>query len=303
MDSTLITLRQNNTKNAILFIHGFLGSAQTTWSKFPEFLIECQKHKNWDIFSLRYPTSLSFEIKNIWKADPDLPTLANELRTKLTDTFLSKYEIFTLIAHSMGGLIVQRALIDLKKTNKAVFNKISHVFLFCTPSNGLYKASIVANIKRQFQNMGQDSDFIKELKKNRDELFTDSLFFRVIAGDQDEFVPKKSSIYPFPEIYRKVVPGDHLSAIKPESAKSDSVQIVINGLSNKNYPSFWDSAIVEYEKRKHIKIVEDYLKHADQLDDKALVLLALSLDELSRREDAIKIIEQRNKKKPTLWEY
>ncbi len=296
MKSKLNELRNQNNDAAIVFIHGFMGDAEKTWGEFPNFIIETKEHKNWDIFSLGYPTSLSYDLKGVWRADPDIKTISDELRTKLSDTSLSGYKSVALIAHSMGGLVVQRALIDLKQNSEEIFNRISHTFLLGTPSDGLEKVSILSFIKRQLKNMGKNSDFIKDLRKNRVVLYTSSLFFRAIAGDEDEFVTRDSSIYPFPDKYRKVVPGDHLSMVKPDSVKNDSVQIVLKGLSNKNFPNFWDSAKIAVEERNYYNIIKEWEPHSSELDDKALVQLALAMDEVGRRDDAIKIIFERKDK-------
>jgi hypothetical protein len=56
----------------------------------------------------------------------------------------------------MGGLVVQRALVDNDKTRA--------VILFGTPSGGLRKASPFAFWKPQLRNMAKDSKFITKLR-------------------------------------------------------------------------------------------------------------------------------------------
>ncbi len=299
MKPDFIELRNRKSDAAIIFVHGFSRDPETPWGSFPSFIMQEEKHLNWDIYSFGYPTSLMPDLKGIWSADPDLKTIADALRTRLSDTSLSDYKSYAIIAHSMGGLVVQRAILDLKKNSQEVFNEVSHLFLFGTPSKGLIKASWGGFLKKQLKDMGRNSDFIRCLREEWDALDIDHkypFFFRTVAGQKDEFVPKDSSIYPFPEMNRKVAPGDHSSMVKPKSLKDVCVQIVINGLSENDTNSFWDSARVSVDKRNFKRIINEWEPHSSELDDNALVELALALDTVGKRDDAIKIIEARGKK-------
>ena len=51
-----------------------------------------------------------------------------------------------------------------------------------------------------------------------------------IAGDRDQFVPVESSIYPFADAHRRMVAGDHLSMVKPEDARAESVGLLVGAL-------------------------------------------------------------------------
>jgi len=214
---------------AVIFIHGFTGDKEKTWGKFPEYLLSNQNIHEWDIFSIGYPTSLAPDIKGGWAADPDIPKLALSLKTKISHEPFQRYEKFAFIAHSMGGLIVQRALLD----SPEMLKKTRHVFLFGTPSGGLGKAGIGKWFKSQSKNMAKDSEFIISLRKDWDNKISyspDTFHFKVIAGERDEFVGTDSSHAPFPKELCEVIPGNHLEIVKPDSAKSLNVQIVLKGL-------------------------------------------------------------------------
>jgi len=141
--------------------------------------------------------------------------------------------------------------------------------------------------------MGYDSDFIVNLRKEWVKAKHSFNFFRAVAGDEDEFVPRISSIEVFEEKLRAIVPGDHLTMIKPVSLKNEAVQIVLNGLKSIEYPSIWNSTKIAVEKRNYHKIIKEWGPHVDDLDQKALVLYALALDEVGRRKDAINILERK----------
>jgi hypothetical protein len=53
--------------------------------------------------------------------------------------------------------------------------RVSHVFLFGTPSNGLVKASFLTFLKRQVRDMARDSPFIKGLREQWRQQFSAKL--------------------------------------------------------------------------------------------------------------------------------
>ena len=92
--------------------------------------------KDWDIFSVGYATKLVPDIVGIWKANAPIDPLAGMFYTAAMYDQLGAYKSLVIISHSMGGLVTQRALVD--HDDLAV--RVSHVFLFGTPSAGLKKA-------------------------------------------------------------------------------------------------------------------------------------------------------------------
>jgi pimeloyl-ACP methyl ester carboxylesterase len=125
-----------------------------------------------------------------WSADPDLPILAIHLKTRLEMPPLVRYRSLAIVAHSMGGLVVQRALLD----NPALVPRVSHLLLFGTPSNGLRKAGFFAWLMPQVKNMAEGGAFIRTLRNDWSEHFDRNPSFQMfaIAGDRDQFVPPKS---------------------------------------------------------------------------------------------------------------
>ena len=88
------------------------------------------------------------------------------------------------MAHSMGGLVAQRCICD----NKSLRDRITHLFLYGTPSKGLHKATYVGRLKRQIRDMGTGSKFIEELRADWLTIVGGNTPFavRAIAGDCDE---------------------------------------------------------------------------------------------------------------------
>ncbi len=130
-----------DTKAAIVFVHGFTGGGATTWTELlPR--IEAQGNlDSWDIYTITYATSLSLDISELWAADANLKTLGQRLATDLAQTALAPYDALVLIAHSMGGLVVQKALVDYP----TLVRRTRCVILLGTPSDGLKKSSGAAS--------------------------------------------------------------------------------------------------------------------------------------------------------------
>jgi hypothetical protein len=129
----------------------------------------------------------------------------------------------------MGGIAVQRALLS----NSALRERVSHVLLFGTPSNGLEKASQFNFWKRQVRDMALGSPFITKLRSDWTTTIglTFPFTFVTVAGDRDEFVPRTSSIEPFPESRRRVAYGNHLEIVKPPDVDHLGYKIALKALT------------------------------------------------------------------------
>ena len=132
-ESNVTAIRANGLDRAVVFLHGFTGGRDDTWDRFP--LLLGSATPDWDIFTVGYATTLLPDVVGIWSADPDLPILATLLRTQLGIAPLQPIRTLALIAHSMGGLIVQKALVD----DPSLAARVGHVILFGTPSGSLLR--------------------------------------------------------------------------------------------------------------------------------------------------------------------
>ncbi len=227
-----ITRQENNIRSCIVFIHGFQGSEGTTWGSFPSFLEMMPELQAWDILSFGYSSSLSPDLKGIWSGDPDIKMIAASLSSFCRSQSIAIYDKIVFVAHSMGGLALQRALLD----DQELSSRTEAVVLFGTPSFGLKKASILnvpilRRIKGQVADMARGGDFIRQLRADWNYRFSnsDKLPFRflAVAGTEDQFVDQEASITGFPKDQTDVVPGNHLSIVKPNSKKDASVDLLL----------------------------------------------------------------------------
>jgi pimeloyl-ACP methyl ester carboxylesterase len=283
--------RRDRTEQAILFLHGFIGGHENLWGLFPSLVESDAALKEWDIVTLGYSTSLLPDIRGIWSADPDLPILALHLRTRLGIAPLAQYQTLALVAHSIGGLVVQRALLD----EPDLVPRVKHLVLFGTPSNGLSKAGFFAFLRPQLRNMAAGGDFIARLRRDWDERFADAPPFQllVVAGDRDQFVPPESSLSPFASRFRRVVAGDHLTMIKATDARTEGLNLLIAALSTRPEPPA-ASAILRASalEMTEPQVERTLAERRDQVTPAEVVNAAIKFDLDGKRQQAIELLER-----------
>jgi pimeloyl-ACP methyl ester carboxylesterase len=281
-------------KACIIFIHGFNGHTTFTWGRFPDLLCHEPAINGWDVVCFGYKSSLAPDIAGIWTGKPRIQTIARSLRTFIDTSFSSSYDALTLIAHSMGGLVVQRALLD----EETLTQKVDKVLLFGTPSFGLSKAwlfqlPIMKTLFRQPRDMGKNSTFIKTLRKDWLEKFGKVIpfDFLTVAGSEDQFVPMSASIDGFPEHQWKVVKGNHSTIVALEKTGDASLDVAISFIAKKEkYKNSWKSSDLALERREFHRVISQLKKNRKRLDSLALVTLALAYEGLGRRAEAIEVL-------------
>src|SRR5262245_30462236 len=101
-----------NHQAAVVMVHGFTGSGLGTWTDLAPRVAADAQLASWDFWTVTYATSWLPDISGIWSADADLSILAERLATDIGRGTLAHYKSLVLMAHSMGGLILQKALLD-----------------------------------------------------------------------------------------------------------------------------------------------------------------------------------------------
>lgn len=289
-DEYLKPAKRGKGDAAIVFVHGFSGNITATWGDFPTFVRETPQLRGWDVFTLGYDTSLIPDIRALWSGDASLEELGLWLRTALLHQPFTEYGGVALVAHSMGGLVVQRALLDTDARQR-----VSHVFLFGTPSGGLWKAWLFRRLKPQLEDMAPTSEFLAKLRDGWTSSFPDRTPFQfwAVAGETDEFVPSDTAHRPFPEDRRFIVPGNHLQIVKPTGTDALSFKLLTEGLiGDPRKSEAWNAARAAVQTTRSRDTVHQLWDRRAMLDQEALVKLALALDRLGRREDAIAMLRQ-----------
>jgi predicted alpha/beta hydrolase family esterase len=279
---------------AIVFVHGFTGSGPGTWNDLAPRLAKETQLASWDAWTLTYGTSWMPDICGIWTADADLPILAARLATDLSQGTLARYRALVLVAHSMGGLVVQKALVD----NNSIAQRTGSVVLFGTPSNGLVKALTMKFWKRQLDGMARGGPFVSQLRADWTRQFASKppFSFLAVAGERDQFVPPESSLEPFPKSQCAVISGNHVTMIHPPQDDPNVVDLLVRQIVQRGESGdVGDPALRAIELGDFKKIIPANLDDAGELDEKALIHLAIALDGVGRRDDAYDVLAKWNR--------
>ena len=275
-------------QRAVVFLHGFSGDRDNTWDRLPGLLGTAVA--DWDIYTLGYASTFLPDFVGVWSADPDLPILATMMRTQTNMEPLSRYSSLAFVAHSMGGLVVQRALVD----DPDLADRTDKVILFGTPSAGLRKISWLVFWKRQLKNMAEGSEFIESLRRDWAARFEPEPDFdlMVVAGEQDQFVPPKSSLGPFPRKFHHVVPGDHLSMVRVIDTDSPSVLLLRSAMSDVLVPDETTASLVlatQIADPTAARLIE---ARGDDMSEQDVVRSALALERNGWRDEAMALLQR-----------
>jgi pimeloyl-ACP methyl ester carboxylesterase len=129
------------TRRAILFVHGFVSSADT-WGPLLKLLKQdAAISAEFDLHTFSYETAVA--ALPVVRRLPTLQEIGKSLRAWLTRELFGpdgqeRYIDITLVGHSMGGLIIQSALLELltPPDSTRTLNRIRQVILFATPNFG-----------------------------------------------------------------------------------------------------------------------------------------------------------------------
>jgi Alpha/beta hydrolase family len=289
---------------AIIFVHGFTGDLRNTWRNIPTILhpddaTQPRYLDDWDLAGFGYSSSKWFDLSGLWSADAKLTEIATKLFTQ-TELSAKNYDRLALVAHSMGGLVVQQALVDHEDLRR----RVSYVLLFGTPSNGLEKAAAADFWKRQIDNMVAGGPFITSLRKGWTDknLTTGGGFeFMSVAGEKDQFVPPESSLRCFPDSVCRVIAGNHISMLEGDTLQTaEAAQMLLQLLTGdaKKPKGARGTAHVAVEKGEFHDIIKrlwpEYLNDRNapfpKVDDYGAGQLGMALEKVGDSETAIKLL-------------
>jgi pimeloyl-ACP methyl ester carboxylesterase len=212
--------RTSQTDTVIVFVHGVLGDAQTTWKNgaayWPTMLTADPTFNGTDIFVYSYPTGL-------WAAlSPE--ELALNMRDQLAANEVTNYHRIIFISHSMGGLVTRAYLIN----NKDSAARTVFAYFFSTPTSGSEVASLATLISQnpQFSKMKpmQADNYLGELL---DRWLAADVKFPSYCG-YEKLTTFGLMIVGFPSATQMCtrppspINTDHINIVKPASAGADS---------------------------------------------------------------------------------
>src|SRR5216683_7827010 len=117
----LISFRNTSLKQAIVFVHGFNGDPRESWRGFADLLLADERFDDWGILSFGYSVYSS------------TIAAASALYLHLNEAEFSHYTELAFVTHSVGGLVVQRALVD----HDDLVSRVRLAFFFASPNEGM----------------------------------------------------------------------------------------------------------------------------------------------------------------------
>lgn len=283
---------EKDANNLLIFLHGFSGEASNTFGKIPILIGEDPEMKGWDIAPFGYSQNVNPDLgKNIWASVDDITRISDYLATSIKFKF-GKYDRIAIVAHSLGGLVAQRAILNLDKPE---LDKISHLLLFATPSNGVGKENDLAKNRK----------FIKTLRNDWNNSFRDTVEFKfsTVAGTDDEIVTIDSSLKCFDDNYAVTMAGDHFSLVNPPIKKdiktgeefpkdNDTYHFILSSLTDNEFTNkYTNDAEINFLLGEYNAVINDLLPKVKELDKKSLSKLIFALEGSDRGKEALEILE------------
>ncbi len=276
--------------NLLLFVHGFSGESKDTFGNIPTMLQSDANFKGWAMKPLGYlPIAQPKLGKDIWGAIRDIDKIAGYLNTSIQCKF-SKYDRIAIVAHSLGGLVAQKAILDLSAEDR---NRISHLIMFGTPSKGISSEILTKQWNAKYTEMSSEGEFITSLRKEWDHTFRDKYPFKlkVTASLEDEYVTIESCHEPFGKEYREFVDGRHLTMVKPKDDKDDAYALILNTLTgSKFFNLYTNKEEINLTLGKYESVVNELYPRKDDLDKRGLTQLIFALEGLERKDDVYEIL-------------
>ncbi len=292
--SDVITVfrKTENAPNVVIFVHGFSGEAAKSFGKIPKFLEQNNYMNDWDLFPLGFSEYVKPAMgKNIWASVEDIDKIADYLSTSLKYKF-GKYKRVAIVAHGLGGLVTQKALLNLPDK---YLNRISHVFLFATPSNGIASSFFAKLWNKYLNELSEDGQFIKNLRNSWQDKFGDKKPFtlKVVAATHDEFITANNCFKPFNSDECINIIGNHFSLIKPKDTDNDSYHLILDSLTKKvDQKSSAGNRAANSITDNYNNTIDKLLPQVANLDKRGLEKLIYALEALNRSEEAILILQK-----------
>ena len=277
--------------NLLLFVHGFSGEAADTFGNIPILLAAEEKMEGWDMKPLGYSQNVTPEHgKDIWAGVDDIEKISDYMTTSITYKF-DKYDRVAIVAHSLGGLIAQRAILNLKKEAR---NKVSHLILIGTPSGGIDEKFLkqTENLGK-YEGMSGKGSFITGLRKDWSSEFDGDFPFKlkVAHSRSDDSVTAESCLMTFEEEYREAISGSHLGMVKPEDRNNDCYNLILSTLTNTEfYNLYMDKEEINLTLGKYEVVKKNLLPKANELDPNGLKKLVFSMEGLDEFQEVLKIL-------------
>ncbi len=156
-------LPAGETSRLIVFVHGVMGGASTTWGQpesenfWPALVQSDPRFTDFDIYLVNYLSRFVGRSPNIYE------TANSELNYLEDRGVFNRYREVHFIAHSMGGLIVKRMLVRLRDREEGTkLRRIKSVVCLSTPAQGASIATVASWFSNNPQFIGLTPAHVNE---------------------------------------------------------------------------------------------------------------------------------------------
>lgn len=224
------------SKVAVVFVHGIFGDTDGTWTNangqtFFQLLRSAPVIGNQvDVFAFGF-TSNALKGGSL-----DIREAANMLEQSLQYNGVWNYPKVIFVAHSMGGLIVMREMID----NPARRDKVPLMMFYATPQEGSQITAIakyvVNNPAVKQMLVADQNDFIKTLNDDWGRIPDEDKPVINCAYETAPYtgvmiVPWSSATRFCKDVPTAIEGTDHLTIVKPDRLTHPSVVVLVNALN------------------------------------------------------------------------
>lgn len=262
----------------IILIHGLGGTADETWGKFPNFLVE-DRDVEFEIISCGYESPALWKI---WKRAPGILNIANGVLTDIRARCDIENDEIILAGHSLGGVILKKVLLILK--NKGISHKIFKVCFFDVPHDGSGYANAgkyVTFRNIHLKSLSRDSAELDDLNEQwvHSGLNNELDILSIIAAN-DDIVSSSSSKSIFREHAIETINDvDHRTIVKPESTNSTAYIVFKQFILKKNtVVKYKNLASRDLEDWKSIERNHGYHYVSDEVRSNDLQALISAID-------------------------
>ena len=245
-ENTIAYLSLNQPKGLIVFVHGLAGHATTTWADFQIVVKNYSEFKDYDIIFYGYASLNSGASSNALLFYQGLKkfSVPIEQSPEIHRTITEGYKNIILVAHSLGAIVVRRALLFAGKDN-ADWLPFCKMFLLAPAHKGSYIQGMINEVLPVFLKIA--SIIYKYKHPVINDLEQDSVTIKRLTKDCSQLLRKK----------------------KGEFTKSQAVLWSMNDKVVLNEP-FGDDATPELEMQKdHMGVCKlilgQYMKPLDEL--------------------------------------
>lgn len=216
---------------AIIFIHGVFGKNKDTWSggpiSFTQLLAQDPEIKSRaDVYEFGYYSPYFGPAQNITQT-------AIQLHRDLHhDAVIETHKKVVFVAHSMGGLILRKFLVDYQQS---IHDKLAMMYFFATPTNGAELALVAKKLSNNRQLSGLIPLEANEALQSIQTGWYASPFlpqkpsycaFETLPVDNLVLVVSQSSATQLCNRQPEPITADHISIVKPAS-RSEAPYVVL----------------------------------------------------------------------------